>query len=68
MNSMGENPIVEYNQIKWYPSVVGKFAYAMVVTRPDIAFVVSSLGQHNAIIHTGHIVHTPTDIQDSTLH
>ena len=60
MNSMGENPIVEYDKIKWYPSVVGKFTYAIVVTRPDIGFVVSFLSQHNAIPNTTDIVHTPT--------
>ena len=35
--------------------VIGKLMYAMIGTRPDLAFVISSLGQHNAAPDPIHI-------------
>src|SRR5258705_11885490 len=47
--------VVDEEKVKWYQSVVGKLMYAMVGTRPDLAFAVSSLGQHNASPNSNHI-------------
>ena len=40
MNSMLDNPIVEYDKIQWYQFVIGKLMYALVCTLKDIAFQV----------------------------
>ena len=50
-------PIAELNgeDITKYQSIVGKLMYAMIATRPDLAFAVSTLGRFNAAPNTSHL-------------
>ena len=49
-DTVNENPIR-----RLYQSMVGALMYVMLGTRPDIAFAVSTLGQHNANPTTQHL-------------
>ena len=43
------------DDITRYQSIVGKLIYAMIATRPDLAFAVSTLGRFNAAPNTSHL-------------
>ena len=50
-------PTAELNgeDITKYQSIVGKLMYAMIATRPDLAFAVSTLGRFNAAPNATHL-------------
>ena len=54
-STLTSSKIIDTEKIKWYQSVIGKLMYAMIGTRPDLAFVILSLGQHNAAPDQIHI-------------
>ena len=44
----GNSTSLDQSDITKYQSIVGKFMYAMIATRPDLAFAVSTLGRFNS--------------------
>ena len=47
--------ILNGEDITKYQSIVGKLMYAMIATRPDLAFAVSTLGRFNAAPNATHL-------------